>query len=1620
MAQNDNTNQDNLGISDVEEKQMQALTLGASPEEVASVSKQPVEDIPSMIEPSVFSDEESFNEESEFEDLLINNIDPKEASRKALYGSVARNENIVTDFQTIHNNLLTEGNSFLYEGIQQEIALREEELLSQALDDTARMGDAEGVSQLLQAAPAILKERSDPKVAALETASEAYTETATPVRSRQYQIDYLNGIESRSEVRDRINTVIDNAVANTRLTLPKYYAEGITAGFTGEQFSRLSRVGKDILGEEYIFLGGSMMRDLAQHILNKPLEEQEAEAQRVVDSFVENSGVRGLGSKNEVVKLFALEDFKEFMNAPGGDKPVDRWLIDTFGVIDVVSVIPTAAAVRAVRKLTSIKKSPSALTKMDTVSDELLEANPDLSASLNAASLRSGEVAEKMGTTQGEALAKVLPGSTFDDDTVLQGAPNSFKQKFQGTRTRAEEATNFLDNTFLYADRDYVAKQARIMDVLNAEETVAISKPSMASIKRDEDSNALTVKAVYGDDTDLPLTLDKAKKIQNSLDEGLKSEGLTQKSELLAKNKELGTYEKYSPEVHGEDGPFLVSVNMKARMGYDDIQPGQVRGEGSTKGVGAYGRFFLSPQSYLDRTLLGASRVANDSKFYHRHELLKVAKPFLSLNYFGKKKVAGLLNAGEKWENEAGEVVGKVFSYDELARGGYAPKEIEAYYSARVFNDAVYRVKNQDLRTRLSNDGFKGLTVQRGDAEPFQNAIKQVENPSSLIGKVRSAFDPSTGTTVAITEQGIEELGKQGLVIGKLLRKIDQGAEEYSYAVVKANDITDLPPNVVPYKKGYNFRINNDPYFIDQYVNKIVDGQPERVRKTIGVARNRHEAEQRLKSLRSEVGDSFEFEVRLDRNLSSTDSMLQNDIDTLDGSGLQFWFSKRGDRLQRQDGTESSVEDPISAISSLAGTVSNVGTHRELLDTAIVRHRKTYGNVEVDGKKLWYWDQQKGDWSFDILAAKETGRPDVKAALAEYRYLENLKYSPTNVDVAWKELLEEIDYRMSKLGPMASKISKKVVLDGLGSTSPGHFARGAAFAMTIPLRPVRQLLLQGTTGIHLTGIDPLATMASFRDTNLMLYSFATYQNPKLWKSTRKIAKSLGYDEDEWEEIFTQFRKSGKAYSIDSNVAIGEANFSWARSMPESLLGEAGRVSGNILKSPVTLGKAIGFDTGELANQSLTWLFAKRQWEKANPGKKWNGSKRALDEINAEARNLSVDMTKTDQLSYQKGLFASATQFLSINHKMLLRAIPEFMGGDPSFTGMRGKYILGMMAMYGSAGVGMQTFYDEWKKENDLNIPPQIDDLMYGGFSQALFNTSLDLAFGQELGTSRTAFADSFSPAGGIATFAPNLVESLLEGNFVEALAGPSGNVFPNIQEAATFIGDVWGMDKLDTHEKVIKSMQLTAEQFGTGSDYFRYNMAMAYKDKLDELYVVGRDGRPTAPAAAASDQFAKMLLGLNLRSESELYENWLSKHQELNSSKSGGSQSQIDKDGKHLAKWLYRTWAESKDDWDFAEKANALTFSLHKADRMYGIQVQEAAMSHFKEDPQFSDFVMNIVDKYSILDPNADYTGMRNLVINSDFVPEEDKEQILKHIDITEKSRAQSEEWLKDLYPSEI
>lgn len=1542
--------------------------------------------------------EDTLYVEDYYSDGKAGHLSNGEISKRSVEGAIASDdvsENRLVTFETISKELNTDGVSQKYSEIEDrvlQIANNDFELQVQEL---AGQGMAEEVFNLVSNVERLIEEESSVMNYGLRNLSEDQLALDPSVRSQEYQEWYNSKLFETRRAQESINRILDKYVSESDSSLGGAVVDLGGTLIVSEQLF-LGRAAEKILGERYYALGGTMKEDLANWILAGGSEEEIAKRAEVVAQEVSDAaGVQSLGG-NDFVKVFALETIRDYINQPSGEVDWIKYVDNIAGVVGVVPLISEQVIASAARRLIASARTAASSGRNSRVLDDIQEASPDLASDLNVAAIADEGVATNLNMTREEASLRALPHGAFEPDVHLEGAPQKLVDDLKGIQSKADAIDDYVENTFLFSGETAKNSKKIMADILNSSKISAVVKPSISTMERV--GNKIKMSVVYGDDTAYPIsTLEEAVEIKSLLEDTFKSArgvdvgatvSVSPKARVLVKDEVTGVFGPPSEVSTATTKPrYYVSIDKEIPMLYSDAVPGL---HDITKDVGKYGRWLIPPNNYISKNLLGSANIANEKKAFVTSELKNLATPFLSLKRRGQLRVASLLEEGENFANADG-TFGKVFKYSEL-KNSYTDEEIKAYMSVRQFNETVWRIKNNDLRERLLKDNYKALVVDFPDGAVYNNTVKELDSVPEGVEKV---YNVVTKEAVDISsDTDLQKAIHDGYVLAKAQTKVVTDSGHYGTLLVRKQDIKPLPLNVMAYKKGYNFRVNKDPYFVREYFVGKVDGVVKEVDRVVGVAETSRQAESWAKALRAENPKGV-YRAELDRNISSTESLLKQDYDMLDGSGLQFWHSQRGERLTRRDGSLSAVEDPVAAIHRLSAAVGNVASHSQMFESAISMHQKKYGNIAVNGRKLWEYDPKTKRSVYIGKDLNESANPEIRAANSEYKYLEGLKEMPTTFDLQWRDLMLGLD--KSVLSKVDNKVGDALSKAAIGASkiTPGSVLRNTTFSLTIPLNPPRQVFLQWSTGMQLSGIDPVATAKAFRDSGLIKYSMAHWDNPKRWnRYVAPAARANGYSPEEWKEIFDQFRRTGKAYSIDSNVFIAEANFGWSRSLAQTSMQRSGQIARNVAMSPVTIGKKYGFDLGEFGNQAMSWMFARSQWIKKNPGKVWNSKQEYLDEISVLSRNYSVDMTKTNVLPYQKGGFATLTQFMSINHKMLFK----ILGKDPDIQGIEHyKYLGGLATMYGAAGLGLQDVYEKVKAAEGVEVPEGLDDAISGGLSQYVFNKSLDLAFNQDFGTTKTAFSDSFSPSSGIWTAPYDLVADMFEGNFLEASLGPSKGTFQRLGRAADHIATISGRKDYDSVEKLLLGADAAIKEFGIFSKMYDYELAMAYKQKVGEYHTVSRKGYVGVPTNEA-ELTAKLLLGLQTKNESAFYNQYLSM---MSEHRSGKMETTLKKDAKRMAEWWFRNYLENSNDPDKFEEA---VFPILNGieDRYYGREVWKEARRMIRLKPDFPKLIMRITEQNQLFDADYDMEEMRNLVKTSDIATDTEKEDLSKWFDSIE------------------
>lgn len=1580
-------------------------------------------------------------------------VEPAEANRTAVYAALAEDKPLIETFERYKEAANSESADIDIADLKGKIA---KDNADSYMDYMKREAVKSGgtTQEILDGYINLTQEDPSVKLTALEKTAQRSALRTPSKDNEERAFSVLKTIGERTRLIDTLNTL-----ASTEESKNPTAAWDITKDFADlllplQTPATLGSVTKEILDERYYVMAGDAYQALATHIKNTPVEQQEKEIERVVESIVRNSGVisdLSTGQQNDMAKTFALESLKHYLQPGGPDSDATRIIDNILGSVELFGVLPAKSLGKIVGKYFNGVESVAERATPHGALGNITAADPELGSILHAESIKNADVATSMGTTPEGAAMNAMPQPI--DGAPFAGVPPKVKEAMEGIQVSKEAIMQIPENTFIYTDKDFEARINTMTTALNGAEGVFVWHPDKFRMGRKGETGFIEYQAVLGkDNTQGFFSRVEAQKamqlflkgnnrnfkssdftvmVRNTVTDELeefangahfaksvdvsaikreikiakkdivklraeaKLEKGAKKEQLLTEAAQLSKMsERFAEKIKaGAGGEFFLQVKGEKALPYNDLMP---LDPAHIDPSGGFLGFFRSPESKYAMDIHGGFIVGNEKKFVFKHDLFSLTKPYQTLPFASKQKVTNLISEGDQ--------LGIAYNPEQLRNLGFSEDETIGYLSNRAFWDVVYDLKNREVRDTLIAAGNKGLRIDRGDGVVIENAGIPIDRDAAtkLVDDIKEVYDPLTGTATTLSEKEIAHRYTRGESLVKVLSKFDDGKGVFNYAFVKANAITELPLHVLQRRDGYVHKLNVEPFYIDELTTARVDGKDvSNHKRTFGTASSRVEAKAMverakasyiedelqglsnaekidlLPSLAAEANKRFSF--REDRNISSSGQQLAQHNKLLN-SNVGYWFNKRGEHLKRMDGSKGRIADPIQSIERVSNAISTSVTHNKLLDVNSARLRKTWPQ---------FFDNEGRYIGHELAkAGKAVENPDLLRANSFHNYIEGFRGIETNIDRIWKNTMLNIDASIAKAGvQFMSEASAEVFLKGLANTSPGRMLTGSMFTMSLALNPGRQLFLQGQSMYHMVGVSPLALSKAARDATLLSATMMGHENKAAMAMILPVAKSFGYSEKEWMEVFNQFRKTGKAYAIDSNVYINELNFGLSRSAAKT---RGGYIADNVLtamKSPVAVMKAAGFDAGEIFNQMVSWSFARHLHTQNNPKIRWNSSQGVLDRIAADSKVYGFDMTKSGRMDYQRGAFAAMTQFWSIQNKALLNIMPTAAGGTKALNGVRGRYALGLYTMYGAAGVyGLDALVDSALEDSGINLSEPLYQALKGGLFQTMLNTSLDLVGGSDVGTTKLAWSKDMSPLARVG-FMHDFASAFITGDSsaMEILAGASSSLGPNIAAAATSIRHMWAQNPDDDSvELVLKSIQEMGRYFGQFSKVAQYNMSKGLENRIGKLQTVTKQGKPISDATA-TELLAKALVGVPTQAETR---HWEKVEQSV------ADRKQIKKDAKDVARTFYKIWYEHPNELEAAQIQGNLIRNLFAGNPAYGMQVAMMAKEEFRRHTDFEKFTAMFMKNHMLQNPDQTKEGLYINIDHDPSIPTEEKQKV--------------------------
>jgi hypothetical protein len=290
------------------------------------------------------------------------------------------------------------------------------------------------------------------------------------------------------------------------------------------------------------------------------------------------------------------------------------------------------------------------------------------------------------------------------------------------------------------------------------------------------------------------------------------------------------------------------------------------------------------------------------------------------------------------------------------------------------------------------------------------------------------------------------------------------------------------------------------------------------------------------------------------------------------------------------------------------------------------------------------------------------------------------------------------------------------------------FLRKAAFNLKLGMFNPKQLFLQASSAINVIAVSGLKNgVAASRALPVMRMALMTENKDVLAGLMNRFGKVTGWQKDDFLEMVESFKQSG--YSVVSNDVAYLEDF-----RPKTMKsGKAGEVWSHHTDF---------FKEGELTARQMAYAAAWREWRDANPGKALD--RFAESRILARAKNLTTNMTRDSNASWQKGWASVATQFMGYQ----VRFMEQLWDGGLLNNGRKLtrqeklRLVTGMSMMYGApvyvsatTSFPMREWFRDWMAEQGIPYDDSYLEPMLDGILPSMFEamTGLDMNWSEAYG-----------------------------------------------------------------------------------------------------------------------------------------------------------------------------------------------------------------------------------------------------------------------------------------------
>lgn len=319
-------------------------------------------------------------------------------------------------------------------------------------------------------------------------------------------------------------------------------------------------------------------------------------------------------------------------------------------------------------------------------------------------------------------------------------------------------------------------------------------------------------------------------------------------------------------------------------------------------------------------------------------------------------------------------------------------------------------------------------------------------------------------------------------------------------------------------------------------------------------------------------------------------------------------------------------------------------------------------------------------------------------------------------------------------------------------TDPFRYVRAMAFHLKLGLFNPVQVFVQGQTFAHILALSPKHAPSATAASSLMRMLSLT-DDDKIIRHYAKMATKSGWTEDEFIESFTEMKRTGM-YNV-------EGEHSWKNDMVNMNLVQT--KGGKVLDMGTFF-----FKETERAIRMTAWNAAFKEWRSKNTGR-FDNRARAL--VVTRANDMTVNMTRASNASWNEGLLSVPTQFFSYQ----LRLMDQLLGKRLT-TAEKARVAMVYSAMYGvptAAGaylgvVPIKEMIDKYAMENGVNLSDNVFSQMV---TEGLPATLMQMVSGEEYNV-----ASRYGPGG------LTIIKDIMRGDssLTDLVFGASGSILGDV------------------------------------------------------------------------------------------------------------------------------------------------------------------------------------------------------------------------------------------------